>query len=401
MGFINRNEIFDRAEFGFYMPTQVKFGLGKVTALANELQVDEELYARNNVILITDKGVVAAGLADKVKAGLADSIFELKLVFDEVPPDSDLQVVANCARQMQEHEINLIIALGGGSVMDTAKMASMISTHGGEVRDYEGGFMVPGPCVPIVAIPTTVGTGSEVSVGAVVKDHETKSKITIASPYLYPRVAILDPEMVATLPGKLVAYTGMDALTHVVESFVSAENNPISDAIALRAAEMIYDNIVEAANNPGNVDARAKLQMAAAMAGMAFSNAPLGATHAIAHTVGGLYGLHHGLSNAVALPYVMEFNLDTCPARFAALARAFGVTETGLSDLELGQKAVARVKELKEALGLPERYRELSVPSDDETVSKITEIALMDICMAFNPRKAEYDEFQPLVEQVI
>jgi alcohol dehydrogenase class IV len=137
------------------------------------------------------------------------------------------------------------------------------------------------------------------------------------------------------------------------------------------------------------------------MAGIAFSNAPVGATHAIAHTVGGLYNLHHGLSNAVALPYVMEFNLASCPARYAALARAFGVSAAGLSDEELGRMAIERVKELKTRLNIPARYRELNVPCDDDAINKITEIALMDICMAFNPRKAEFEEFQPLVKQVV
>ncbi|MBI4854154.1 MAG: iron-containing alcohol dehydrogenase [Acidobacteria bacterium] len=401
MGFINRNEVFERSEFSFFLPTQVKYGVGKVAALGMELQIEDELSSCNNVMIITDKGVLAAGLVEKVKVGLADSIFEIKAIFDEVPPDSDLKIVAKCAQEIKNLEVNLLIAIGGGSVMDTAKFAALIGTHGGEVRDYEGGFMVPGKCIPIVAIPTTVGTGSEVSIGAVVKDHETKTKLTIASPHLYPKIAVLDPEMVATLPAKLVAYTGMDALTHAIEAYVSTENQPVSEALALRAAEMLYDNLEIAVKDASNLDARAKLQIASMLAGMAFSNSPVGATHAISHTVGGLYGLHHGLSNAIALPYVMEFNLESCPSRYAALARAFNVIESGISDIELGKLAIERVRTLKVALGIPERYRDLDVPSDPDTINRVTEIALMDICMAFNPRKAEFAEFQPLVEQVI
>lgn len=401
MGFINRNEVFERPEFSFFLPTQIKYGVGKVAALGMELQIEDELSSCNNVMIITDKGVLAAGLVDKVKNGLNDSVYEIKAVFDEVPPDSDLRVVSKCAQQIKDLGVNLIIAVGGGSVMDTAKFASLIGTHGGEVRDYEGGFMVPGKCIPIIAIPTTVGTGSEVSIGAVVKDHETKTKLTIASPHLYPKIAVLDPEMVATLPAKLVAYTGMDALTHAIEAYVSTENQPVSEALAFRAAEMIYDNLETGVKDPSNLDARAKLQIASMLAGMAFSNSPVGATHAISHTVGGFYGLHHGLSNAIALPYVMEFNLETCPSRYAALARAFDVRDSGLSDLELGKLAIERVRSLKVALGIPERYRDLDVPSDPETINKVTETALADICMAFNPRKAEFAEFHPLVEQVI
>ncbi|MFY9225714.1 MAG: iron-containing alcohol dehydrogenase [Blastocatellia bacterium] len=401
MGFINRNEVFDRGEFTFFVPTQIKYGMGKVSALALEVQVEDDLSTCTNVMIVTDKGVLGAGLIEKVKNGLNDSAYEIKSIFDEVPADSDLKIVEKCAQEIKNLEINLIIAVGGGSVMDTAKLASLLGTYGGEVRDYEGGFMVPGKCIPIIAVPTTVGTGSEVSVGAVVKDHENKTKLTIASPHLYPRMAMLDPEMVATLPAKLVAYTGMDALTHAIEAYVSTETQPISEALALRAAEMIYDNLETAVKDPTNIDARAKMQIAAMIAGMAFSNAPVGATHAISHTIGGLYGLHHGLSNAIALPYVMEFNLEHSASRYAALARAFDVSETGLSDIELGKRAIEQIRKLKASLDIPEKYRDLAIPSDEETINKVTEIALMDICMAFNPRKAEFDEFQPLIQQVI
>jgi alcohol dehydrogenase class IV len=401
MGFINQNLPFERNEFAFFMPTQIIYGIGKASGLANELAAYDDLANCASLMIIADAGVVAAGLVDKVVAGLADSSYTVKTVFDQVPSDSDLRVIAACGAQMQELGIDLIIAIGGGSVMDTAKLASIIGAYGGEVRDYEGGFMVPGRCVPIIAIPTTVGTGSEVSVAALAKDHDTKTKITIASPYIYPRLAILDPEMVATLPGKLIAYTGMDALTHAVEAFVSSETQPISEALALRAAEMIYDNIVAATTEPENLDARAKMQVAATIAGVAFSSAPVGATHAISHTIGGLYGVHHGLANAIALPYVMEFNLACCPERYAALARAFDVTDTNLSALELGQKAIEKVKQLKLQLGIPTRFRELQVPMDEAALQQVTEIALADVCMAFNPRKAEFEEFYPLIQQVI
>lgn len=401
MAFITRNEKFDRSEFSFFTPTQVKFGFGKIAGLANELQVEDDLASLNNVMIIADKGVVAAGLVDKVKAGLADSVYEIKTIFDDVPPDSDLRIVAQCAQVIKDLGINLIIAVGGGSVMDTAKFASLIGTHGGEVRDYEGGFMVPGPCIPIIAIPTTVGTGSEVSVGAVVKDHETMTKLTIASPHMFPRMAMLDPEMVATLPAKLVAYTGMDAMTHAIEAYISTETQPISQALAFRAAEMIYDNLAAGVNESDNIDARAKLQIAAMMAGMAFSNSPVATTHAIAHTVGGLYNIHHGLSNAVALPYVMEFNLDYCASQYAALARAFNIAESNLGDRELAEKAIEAIRQLNKQLGIPSHYRDLGVPATDEVIDRVTEIAMMDICMVFNPRKGDVDEIRPLIAQVI
>ncbi|MBI3951987.1 MAG: iron-containing alcohol dehydrogenase [Acidobacteria bacterium] len=401
MGFITKNVPLHQTDITSYLPTQIKFGLGKVEKLGLELQIESDLVDRNNVVLVTDKGVVGAGLVEKVEAGLADSPYEIKAIFDPVPPDSDLMTVSELTRIIQEQHANLIIALGGGSVMDTAKAGSLVATHGGQIRDYEGGFMVPGPCVPIVAIPTTTGTGSEVSMAFVIKDPEAKVKLTIASPFLFPRMAVLDPEMVKTLPPKLVAWTGMDALTHAVEAYVSDLHEPISEALAFRVVEMIFDNLETAVKDSGNIDARAKMQLAATMAGMAFCNAALGAAHAITHAVGAMFGVHHGLGNAVSLPAVMEYNLEVCPERFASLARAMGISQTDLSDEELGRLAIEQVRELRRALGIPALYRDLGVPTDDVTIEAIAEGAMNDPILAFNPRKTEREDMKALVAKTI
>ena len=401
MGFITKNVPLHQTDIAFYLPTQIKFGLGIVEKLGLELQIEPDLAGCGRVVLVTDQGVASAGLVEKVEAGLADSSYEIKAVFDAVPSDSDLNTVRELTQIIQRHEANLIIALGGGSVMDTAKAGSLIAAHGGEVRDYEGGFMVPGPCIPIVTIPTTTGTGSEVSLGLVIKDREARSKITVVSPFLFPRLAVLDPEMVKTLPPKLVAWTGMDALTHAIEVYVSTEHAPISEALAFRVVEMIFDNLEAAVKNSDSLDARAKMQLAATMAGMAMSNAGLGATHAINHTVGAMFGVHHGLGNAVALPEVMKYNLETCPERFASLARAMGVTQTDLSDEELGQLAIERVRGLRQVLGIPERYSDLGVPTDDATIEAIAEGAMNDPMLAFNPRKTELRDMKPLVAKTL
>lgn len=401
MGFITKNVPFHQTDMSSYLPTQIKFGLGKVEKLGIELQIEPDLADRHHVVIVTDQGVLAAGLLDKVKAGLVDSPYEVRAVFDTVPSDSDMETVERLTQLIRDHGADLIIALGGGSVMDTAKAGSLMATYGGEVRQYEGGFMVPGPCIPVVAIPTTTGTGSEVSMGAIIKDREAKVKITIASPFLFPRMAVLDPEMVRTLPPKLVAWTGMDALTHAVESYVSDLHEPISEALAFRVVEMIFDNLPLAVFEPDNIDARAKMQMAATMAGLAFCNAALGATHPIAHAVGGMFGVHHGLSNAVALPVVMEFNLPVCPERYATLARAMGVSRTDLSDHELGELAIEHVRELRRLLGIPARYSDLGVPTDDATIQALAEAAMNDPLLAFNPRKMELEEMVTLVAKTV
>lgn len=397
MGFITRNERLERLDFSFSLPTQVKFGAGKVSNLAMEIQIENDLSERGRVMVITDRGVAGAGLLQKVVDGLA--ALEICSIYDSVPSDSDTAIVEELSASVRDKGVDLIVAVGGGSVLDTAKFVSVLGTYGGSAKDYEGGFMVPGPCVPIIAIPTTVGTGSEVTFVAVAKDKESGLKLAVASPYIYPRMAILDPEMVATLPARLIAYTGMDALTHAIEAYVSTENQPFSDALALKATEMIYDNLVNAVEKDS--DALAKMQIAATIAGIAFTNAPVGATHAISHTIGALFHVHHGLANAIALPYVMEFNLQSCPSRYSSLGRAMGISDREASDLEVGERSIRLVAELKKRLGIPERFREVGVSTDDETMAKIAQIALEDISMAFNPRKVDFEEFEPLIRQMI
>jgi alcohol dehydrogenase class IV len=379
----------------------VKFGVGKVAELAGEMQIEDDLAGCTRLVVITDKALVGVGLLDRVREGLADSSYEIRAVFDDVPPDSDVRAVEAAAALLAEHEAELVVALGGGSVIDTAKAASILATHGGRIHDYEGLYMVPGPCTPIVAIPTTCGTGSEVSAGAVVKDHETKTKVILGSQYIFPRLAVLDPTMLQSLPARLVAYTGMDAMTHAVEAFVSTDHEPFSEALALHAVEMLYDNLAAAAGDRSNLDALSKVQIAAAMAGIAFTNAVLGATHAISHSIGAMYGLHHGLTNAVALPYVMEYNLTTCPSRFAALARAMGVDGTGLGDEELAARAVERIRALNRALDIPSSYTALGVADEDATVAEIAEMAMNDPCLAFNPRPSEYADIEGLVRKCV
>ena len=401
MGQILKNEPLVRTDIAFQAPTQVKFGVGKVATLGQELQIEDDLGDLANVVVVTDAALARLGVVDRVKAGLEGSPYEVRAVFDDVPPDSDVRAIEAAARVLADNGADLVIAVGGGSVMDTAKAAAILATHGGRIHDYEGLFMVPGPCTPIVAIPTTCGTGSEVSGGAVVKDHEAKTKIILGSPYCFPRMAVLDPEMLRSLPAHLVAYTGMDAMTHCIEAFVSTDREPFSEALALRAVEMLNDNLPLAVADRSDTDALSKVQLAAAMGGVAFTNAVLGATHAIAHSVGSLHGLHHGLSNAVALPYVMEYNLDTCEARYAALALALGAQRDGRDDREMAEEAVARVRDLNHRIGIPPCFAELGITKDAPVLGDITEAAMNDPCLAFNPRPTEPADMERLVRHCV
>lgn len=401
MGQILKNEPLTRTDIAFQSPTQIKFGVGKIANLGEELQIEDDLGDLTRVVLVTDRALAGLGVVERIKLGFHGSPYEVVAVFDDVPSDSDVNTVDAAAAVILESAAELIIAVGGGSVIDTAKAAAVVATHGGRIHDYEGLYIVPGPCTPIIAVPTTCGTGSEVSGGAVIKDHAAKTKVILGSPYLFPRIAILDPEMLRSLPVHLVAYTGMDAMTHAIEAFVSTDREPISEAIALRAVEMLADNLPLAVADRGNTDALSKVQIAATMGGIAFTNAVLGATHAIAHSVGSLHGLHHGLSNAVALPYVMEYNLETCPARYAALALALGAERGGRSDAEMALESVARVRALNASIGIPSDFAELGLGGDEATIGDITEAAMNDPCLAFNPRPSEYADIEVLVRRCV
>jgi alcohol dehydrogenase len=401
MSLILKNEPLTRTDIAFQAPTQVKFGVGKVATLGEELQIEDDLGELTSVVVVTDAALAALGVVERVRAGLSGSPYEIKAVFEDVPPDSDVRAVEDAARALVENGAELVIAVGGGSVIDTAKAAALLATHGGRIHDYEGLYMVPGPCLPIVAIPTTCGTGSEVSGGAVIKDHEAKCKVILGSPYVFPRMAVLDPEMLRSLPDRLVAYTGMDAMTHAIEAFVSTDREPFSEALALRAVEMLYDNLPSAVADRQNTDALSKVQIAASMAGIAFTNAVLGATHAIAHSIGSLVGLHHGLSNAVALPYVMEYNLETCPARYAALAVAMGVERAERTETELAAASVERLRDLNRRIGIPVCYAELGVEGDEALLGEIVEAAMNDPCLAFNPRTTEPSDMDGLVRRCV
>ncbi len=401
MGFISGNPPLTRPDATFAVPTEIKYGIGKVGSLTVELQLAPDLAERTRLAIFTDAGVTAAGLLDVVRQSFADSDYTIVAVMDDVPAESDTEYVKRAAAKLNEAQVSLIVAVGGGSVMDTAKISAVIAAHGGEVSDYEGGFMVPGPITPILAIPTTVGTGSEVTLAAVVKDNVQRRKLTIASPFMFPRMAILDPNMVATLPAKLVAWTGFDALTHAIEAYSCVEREPISAALALSAIELIADNLEAAVREPGPTEARAKMQYAATMAAMAFSNSPVGAVHAIAHSVGALFGVHHGLSNSIALPFVMEFNLPAVATYYAAVARAMGIADTGQSTEALATAAIAAVRELKQRCGVPMQYREVGVPTDADTAAAITDLTLEDICLSFNPVKGEREDIMALVMRTL
>ncbi len=260
-------------------------------------------------LLITDKGVSGAGLIDTVIKAMEGSIPPVS-VEDDVPPDSDLKVVNRLASVYKKNKCDAIIAVGGGSVLDTAKGVNiLVSQDGDDLMAFTGANALKQKLNPMIAVPTTAGTGSEVTVGAVIADHEAKKKMLFSSPFLLPDAAVIDPRMTLTLPPHITAATAMDAMAHAVEAYTCLAKNPLSDAHALEAIELIRTHLINVVKNPDDRDGRLALATAATLAGIAFSNSTVGMVHSLGHSVGGVCHVPHGTCMAILLPYGLEYNL--------------------------------------------------------------------------------------------
>lgn len=396
MGLIHKNVTLPCLDFQWWSPTRIIFGEGKVRDLPDELDLDWNFDGLDKILVVTDEGVKRAGLLDYLLDAFKYNKREVVGIFDNVASEADIEQVYDIAELAEETNAQLWIALGGGSVMDACKAAAVIESNGGKIEDYEGMYMVEKMPKPIICIPTTAGSGSEVSWGAVIMDRKNKRKVVLGDYKFVPKVAVLDPELTRTLPAHLVAATGLDTLTHAIGSIVSVDRQDISGSMALRAIEMIADNIEEAYhNNSTNLDARSKMLIAATMSGIAFQASLPGADHGIGHTAGALYPIHHGLAVGIANLYVMEYNMKAVPHVYASVARALGVSETGVSDEEIGMKGIERLKDIYTRINIKLTYRDYGYPSGKAAFEQLAEMSLDEPCMAFNPvpvcRSPEYD----------
>jgi alcohol dehydrogenase class IV len=381
------------ALFEFQVRPRVVYGPGTV----REVGFEAEKIGGTRALIVTDQVLRGVGMVDRVADGLSGSSVALVGIFDKVPPNSEVQVVERGAALARELGSDILIALGGGSVMDTAKGMNLLLSEGGSLLDYEGAGLLSRPLGPMIAIPTTAGTGSEVTMFALIKNDAQGLKLAFNSPYLMPDVALLDPELTLSLPPGLTAATGMDALTHAIEAYVSLYAEPISDALALHAIRMIAANLHQAVVHGDDLEARGSMLLAANMAGMAFSNALLGIVHAIAHACGGRFGLAHGLANSILLPYGMEFNLGEAAARYAGVAAALGVETSGLNDEAAGRAGIAAVRQLSRDCGLPQRLSQVGV--ERSGFAQMAQDALGDASLIANPRAPEAEDIVVLYEQ--
>jgi len=310
--------------FEFSLPTKLVYGIGILDSIENAVA----RFGHRNALLVTGKIVSKSGPLDKVKAGLKKTNINIAAVFNDVPPESTIKTVQACAELGKKNNCDMVIAVGGGSVMDTAKVANLLMVKGGLLQDHMGAYLLESSdqLLPSIMIPTTAGTGSEVTKVAVIADPDHDVKLPFAEEQFLPELAILDPELTRSMPPKLTAVTGMDALVHAIEAYVDKEWSPASDALALHAIKLVTSNILRACDTPEDLQARGAMQVGSFLAGVAFSHSMVGMVHGISHALGGVYHIPHGLANALILPEVMAYNLESKIDRYADVALAMGVS---------------------------------------------------------------------------
>jgi aldehyde dehydrogenase (NAD+) len=375
--------------FAYWGPTKLNCGPGSVATLAKEIN----RLGGKRAVVITDKGLVEAGVVDTVKKAAGDACVG---VFDGVEPDTGHDIIDQATEFCRELKADLVVSLGGGSSMDTAKVVTLCLTNGGKAIDNIAIMRMVGSQTPHIAIPTTHGTGSEVTAVAVILNKKLKKKSFATELYIIPNVAILDAKLAVGLPRLLSAGTGMDALTHAIESALSAKHTPISTAMALEAIRRIKQYLPLVLENGKDLGARHQMLVASAMAGWALAGATTGIAHALAHTVGGLYGVHHGTACGIALPHAMRFNRDYCLPQMVRVADALGVDTRRMSDVEAADAAIEAVTEMLKQCGIPTGFAQVGASA--EALEQLLMGTLTDLAMYGNPRPAS--DPAPVLEMI-
>ena len=381
--------------FSYYLPTVNLMGIGSSARVADQIKA----LGGSKVLLVTDKGIVATGIASQVQQQIEDTDIEVVLFDGTQPNPTDLNV-HDGLKLYQKNHCDSIVSLGGGSSHDCAKGIGIVAANGGNIRDYEGLDKSAKTMPPFVAINTTAGTGSEVTRFCIITDTDRHVKMAIVDWRVTPTVSINDPLLMVGMPPSLTAATGMDALTHAVEAYVSTAATPVTDAAALAAIKLISENLRNAVANGQNMQARDNMAYAAFLAGTAFNNASLGYVHAMAHQLGGFYDLPHGVCNAILLPHVERHNIISNPQRFADIALAMEENiDEGLSIRAAADVAIESIKRLSADVGIPSGLKELGVKEEDLEVMSLN--AMKDACALTNPRKLKLAEVIELYRRAL
>ena len=372
--------------FGFFIPTVTLMGIGAHKEIGNQIRT----LGVQKPLIVTDKGITDAGITEKIVNMVKEDIGVTCTVFDETVPNPTDKNVHDGLEVYKSHGCDSIISLGGGSPHDCAKGIGIVATNGGKINDYEGVDRSKNSMPPFIAINTTAGTASEMTRFCIITDMSRKVKMAIVDWRATPTVAINDPLLMAGMPPALTAATGMDALTHAVEAYVSTTPTPVTDACALQAITLVADNLRAAVANGADMAARDKMAYAEYLAGMAFNSAGLGHVHAMAHQLGGFYDLPHGVCNAILLPHVSRFNLIAKMDRFGDIAEAMGENVDGLSARAAAEVALDAIKTLSRDVGIPGGLTELGVKEEDLEI--MAENAQKDACGLTNPRRPTLED---------
>lgn len=379
-------------EFMFGIPSYVHFGEGVSTKLG---EIAAGMGAQK-AFVVYDKGVKAAGIIDSLIASLTAAGVSA-LEFDGVlpnPPDTEVEEAAAIARAAN---VDIIVAVGGGSSIDSAKAINILLTNPSPINQYDGINLVKAPGKPLIAIPTTAGTGSEVTAFSIVTDTVRTKKMVIGGQFVGATIALADPLLTVGMPPKITASTGLDALTHAIEAYVSKAAMIPTDVMALKAIELISQNIMKATKNGGAcIEARSAMLLGSMMAGIAFNSAVLGLVHSIAHPLSAHFHLPHGVANAIGLPFVMEYNALTVPSRFRAIAVAMGIDVSGMSDTASALAAVELVKSMNKELEIP-TLKDCGVTKD--MFDRLAEDALKEVSTLFNPRDPSKQDVLAILEK--
>jgi alcohol dehydrogenase len=371
----------------FQVPTRIYFGTGMVSRLK---EIIEEFSKSPRLFLVTDRGIIDSGIADKVF-----DAFPGIQVFDEVEQNPKHPTVDKAGKIVRKIKPDLIIGLGGGSALDAAKAVALLATNPGNIEEYEGKGIYKTPPLPVLAIPTTCGTASEVTWVSVITHTERLFKMSIKGPLMFPAVALVDPDLLVTLPSPLIASTGMDALTHAIEAYTVKAANFLTDIFARESLKLIFQSLEKAYRDIKNdKEAREKIMLGSMIAGMAFGNSDVGAVHCIAESVGSLYDTPHGVANSVFLPYVMEFNLPAAKSRYADTARIAGIKEK--EDEAAAQKLIRKIKDLSCSLNIPS-FRDLGIEKDK--FAEIAEKSFQNNSNPSNPRDAGVADYTGILEK--
>lgn len=371
--------------FDFVLPTKIRFGYGISKELENEIKA----LGKHTVLVVTDKGLIHAGIVNKVIDYLSEEMKKNLILFDEVEPNPRDTTVQKAYETAKLAGVDILVAIGGGSSMDVAKGVSVLLTNGGVIGDYEGLDQIRKETAPVIAIPTTVGTGSEVTFWSVITDTKRHFKMSIGSTMIAPKVALVDPDLVISLPPAIIASTGMDALTHAIEGYTCKLSEPITDACGIYSIKYLADNIRNAVYTDDK-ESKGKMLLGSLIAGICFGNSDIAAVHAMAEALGGLYDTPHGIANAIMLPYVMEYNYVAATEKYAKIAEAMGERITGMSERDAAYMAVTAVRKLNEDLNIPTLKDVGAREKDFEELSKKAEI---NVSTESNPRKVKKEDF--------